>query len=65
MVFEPLPPAADHLLAMVRFIPFLQVERHASRWIIPADRQLVDLYAIDNGYLVEVVAEGGRSEAPK
>lgn len=59
---EPLPPAAEHLLAMARFIPFLQVESHASRWIIPADRQLVDLYAIDNGYLVEVVGEGGASD---
>jgi hypothetical protein len=56
MVLEPLPGAAFRMLAMARFIPFLEVRTQASQWFAPAERQVLVLYAIGPGYLAEVAS---------
>jgi hypothetical protein len=61
--FDPLPPAAAHLLSVARFIPFLKVRTESSSWFTVADRQVMVLYAIGPGYLAEVASESARPAA--
>ncbi len=57
---EPLSDAASRLMKVARFLPFLKVRTEASQWLPLAERQVMTLYAIGPGYLVEVAAESGR-----
>lgn len=57
-VLEPLPGAAFRLLSMARYIPFLTVRTESTRWFPLADAQVMVLYAIGPGYLVDSAASG-------
>ena len=60
---DPLPAAAARLLSLTRFLPFLKVSTETSTWFPIADRQVMVLYAIGQGYLAEVASESRRPTA--
>jgi hypothetical protein len=56
---DPLPAAAERLLSVAGYLPFLKVHTETSSWFPLADRQVLILYAIGPGYLAEVASESG------
>jgi len=60
---DTLPAAAARLLSLARYLPFLKVSSETSSWIPIADRQVMVLYAIGQGYLAEVASESRRAPA--
>ncbi len=56
---DPLPAAAERLLSVAGYLPFLRVHTETSSWFPLADRQVLILYAIGPGYLAEVASESG------
>jgi len=62
-LLDPLPRAAERLLSVARYIPFLQVRSESSSWFPVTDRQVMVLYAIGPGYLAEVASESSTKPA--
>ncbi len=60
---DALPAAAARLLTLTRVLPFLKVSTETSSWFPIADRQVMVLYAIGQGYLAEVASESHRPPA--
>ena len=56
---DPLPAAAERLLYVAGYLPFLRVHTETSSWFPLADRQVLILYAIGPGYLAEVASDSG------
>lgn len=57
---SPLPRTAAALVAFDRYLPFLTVSTLTSAWLPPAERQVLVLYATEEGYLAETKAEPRR-----
>jgi hypothetical protein len=59
-ILTPLPHAAGTLVALDRYLPFLTVSTLTSAWLPPAERQSLAIYATEEGYLAETIAEPRR-----